>query len=650
VTQSQYGVDAFAWTQSEKKMARGKHSQFRLTDTQVRALTLSKRPALDARGKTVLVDNVDHKPYRVALGGPGIPGGFGVFVGATGAFYEVRDRLGEKGERKEVRIPLGSAQEKKLDTAVDEALQHRQFIRETGQDPRVALKSVRAAQEARGMTVGLALERYIERLKGDSEVKKSGVAGAVNSLARLSRPEVALATVAVGGLSEKVLRTAWGALRQSAMERSNRLPDTVKKQLKSTSRWWELDRAELSARLSLKGKMIELAYAAGMAAAEHTFGDASRAVEGALELERMAADNAGRPPAFVHNPFSILRRAGLFRSTRQLRKHYEAARVRNPLGVDDAKTGQKSLPSVLKALIARRNMQKGWNSTGVDYLLLTLLWGTRRNEGAQLRWFDSCSDDEVATDFALTSWVWLTPSADAKNPSTGLRGSQVFLHDTKSGDSLLLPVAYFAERVMLWRLDARKQSDQELAREIEKAVKNAAKVRASTRDVIKRAKADAVAERWQWRLEQSRRWVFPARNTKAVEGHYSDSKSLLQGIRKDTGLADFDIGLTPHDFRRTMGRFAAKLLPGNIVSKLLNHHIEGNTKAMAKVSERYTESEWPDLQEAMAKVDEAIIATSPRVWNILKKSDKPRLDERDDADVVLPTFRSRKPKPDVDRS
>jgi hypothetical protein len=444
-------------------------------------------------------------------------------------------------------------------------------------------------------------------------------------------------------ISDKDVLDGWQRLRNSAMLRSNRLPLEVKNQLKRHGEWWRLGRAELVSKLRLSGKTVELAYAAGMAAAEHTMSDCRRAVTRVLAHERKNATREGRNPLLFHNPFDALIEMQMFRSTRELRKHYDAARVRNPLGVDDAGTGEKSLPNVLKSLLARRDMQNGWNATAVDYVLLTLLWGTRRNEGARLRWYESCSKDEL--DLQLASWAWLAPKPESKNPTTGLRGSQVFLHDTKSGEFQLLPVAYFAERVLRWRMDARKQAERALAREVERGKKQATKVRLETMDYIKRAKAEAVHERAQWRLDNARRWVFPARNTKAREGYYSDSKSLLITVRKDAGLLnlakEIDVGLTTHDFRRTLGRYAAKLLPGNIVSQLLHHHKPDDGTAMAKVSERYTEQEWPELREAMEKVDEAILRTSPRAWNMLKGSDRQVLDERDDPEMNVPKFRAR---------
>ena len=624
-------------------MAKSTEAQYRLTQTELRALTVKKRPALDRDGNTVVVANPGHKPYRFSDGTPGAPRGFNFYVGTTGVFYEVRARLGKKA----VRISLGPVQELTLKHAHDLAAQYRTSIRQTGEDPRQQIRNVEATREAKATTVREALQGYIDHLAdlgARAKGKASGLAGAQDSLARLERPEVGLAKLSIASATDKDVLEGWQSLRNSAMVRSNRLPEEVKNKLKRHGDWWRLSRAELVSKLHLSGKTVELAYAAGMAAAEHTMSDARRAVNRVLANERKTAARESRQPVLFHNPFDVLVETQMFRSTRELRKHYDAARVRNPLGVDDAETGQKSLPNVLKSLLARRDMQNGWNATAVDYVLLTLLWGTRRNEGARFRWYESCSKEELG--LQLASWAWIAPKPDAKNPTTGLRGSQVFLHDTKSGEFQLLPVAYFAEHVLRWRLAAKKQAERELAREIEHGRKEAAKVRAASSDIIKRAQADAVHERAQWRLDNVQRWVFPARNTKAKEGYYSDSKSLLITVREDAGLLnlakEIDVGLTTHDFRRTLGRYAAKLLPGNVVSQLLHHHKPNDDKAMAKVSERYTEQEWPELREAMEKVDEAIIATSPRAWNMLKGSDRPRLDERDDPEMTVPKYRARK--------
>jgi integrase len=611
--------------------------KYRLTQAQLRGLTLDQRPALDSTGKTVLVPNPGRRPYRFADGSQGAPGGFTIYVGGRGARYEIRSRVGGKA----VRIALGSVADLSLPRAHELAAETRGHIRVVGVDPRATIKAEAVAREARGRTVGAALRAYIAHLEGRramGKAKENGVDGARKALARLERPEVGLAGEAIADLSDERLRAAWAALRQSAMIRSNRLPAEVREKLTAFGPWWTLTRADLVARLGLSGKHVALAYAAGMAAAEHTMGDAARAVARVIEAERKAASNAGRPAALAHNPFDVLRDDGLYRSTRELRQHYDAARVRNPLGVDDSTTGSKSLPTVLKAIVARRDHQGGHNAAAVDYLLLMLLWGTRRSEVARLRWYDSCSPDEVDPTLRLASWVWIAPTPRAKNPATGKSGSQVFFHDSKSGDSMLRPVAYFAGQVLRWRLAARAGAIERLTKEVERS---GAAVQRARIGSAARVEALAARERAEWRLEQVRRWVFPARNPKAQAGHYTDSKSILANVRDDAGLDAADVGLTPHDFRRTMGRMAAKLLPGHLVSQLLHHHRDDDPQAMAPVSERYSEAEWADLREAMEKVDEAIIATSPRVWNILKGSDRPRLDERDDPEVVVPTWRGR---------
>lgn len=41
------------------------------------------------------------------------------------------------------------------------------------------------------------------------------------------------------------------------------------------------------------------------------------------------------------------------------------------------------------------------------------------------------------------------------------------------------------------------------------------------------------------------------------------------------------------------------------------------------------------MREAFAKVEEVMIGTSPRVWNLLKGSDKPRMDEVNDTPVAV---------------
>lgn len=144
-----------------------------------------------------------------------------------------------------------------------------------------------------------------------------------------------------------------------------------------------LSTQELEA-IGVKGKYLQRVKAAGLASPEHTFTDAKRAVELVLKRERKQAAPEQREPMLRYNPLQTIHDDDLLRDAQALRRHYDRAEVLNPLGDD-------TLPSVLKVILARRDEQGGLNATGADYLLLTLLWGTRRSEAAQLQWFDRCS-------------------------------------------------------------------------------------------------------------------------------------------------------------------------------------------------------------------------------------------------------------------
>src|SRR5690606_28350583 len=198
--------------------------------------------------------------------------------------------------------------------------------------------------------------------------------------------------------------------------------------------------------------------------------------------------------------------------------------------------------------------------------------------------------------------AWLAPEPAAKNPTTGLRGSQVFFHDTKNGDFQLLPVAYFAERILRWRADD-----------------TTAKTRARKKALALAQKEGdhTTAERHAWHLENLRRWVFPARNPQSKAGHHTDSKAIIHNIRLDAGLLDpergIDVGLTPHDLRRTLGRFAGRLLPGHVVSQLLNHHSDRDEGGrMAKVTERTVRRNGPTSRRPWPRAEKPSSPTARR--------------------------------------
>ncbi|MBC9081564.1 integrase family protein [Stenotrophomonas maltophilia] len=609
--------------------------RYRLNDRQLRALNINQRPAIDPQGKTVIEQNPDPKPYRFMDGTPGAPTGFGVYVGKSGNSFEVRKRAGDRL----VRVSLGSVADMTIIQAHEKARAQLAYIVETGgESPKRRDELERRANDIRNITVRTCMERYIEKMQAqvDAGKRKAISAKAVqNSLARLERPEVNLSDVQVRDLTIDQITNGWNALRTSAMLKSNRIPEQTKANLAKKAKWWALT-VEEYAELGLSGKYIQRTKSAGIEAVEHTFADLNRSIELVLRQERLDALRENRAPIMQHNPLQMLFEMDLWRGAKEKREHYRKAQVRNPLAKDDG-----SLPNVLKTLVFRRNLQNKHNAVAVDYLLLTLLWGARRNEAAKLQWYVKASKEDIANE--SVSWVWLAKTPGEINPTTKRPGSQVFFHDTKGGEVRFLPVAYFAERVLMQRWQDAMDVEAHLPIEMQKATQALLETKKRSGDFMVIAKAQREIYRVEQKAERCK-WVFPARSTRSKEGHYSDSKSIIKNVRVDAGMLDLrkdiDVGLTPHDLRRTLGRFAEALLSGRIVSDMLNHKVSNGS---ASVTDLYNEQEWGTLREAFAKVEEVMISTSPRVWNVLKGTDKPFLDEsNDEAPTIHSGMRARK--------
>lgn len=634
-----------------KSAPRRKAHRVELSLAQLRTkLTIEVFPIPDESGKVKWVKNPSRdaqdrpKPYRILLDGREAPVGFGLYVGTNGPRYEMTKR-GRHGVR---RFSLGSVFDMGLDQAFEEARRSIDVVKKTGDNPKKVERLLARQEELRTYTVGDCMREYITFLQRrvnseENKLKQVSVTAVENSLSRLERKEVDIANKVVRDLDDtdvlgkvkdgKIEKVPFfEKVRKSAMTRSNRIPKDMKAKLEDHKDWAKLSTSELEA-MGITGKYVQRVRAAGQAAAEHTLTDAIRAVDRVINLEQERAQKEQREPVLFFNPLRKLYEEKVFRSAAGLRKHYERAQVRNPLGDDD-----NTLARVLKTIVARRDEQGGMNRTGADYLLLILLFGCRRGEAARLKWFDKCSKSELAQNEA--SWVWLAGAEDV-NPITKRKGSQVYFHDTKNGDELFLPVGYFGERILRQRMDERDALEEEIPGLIREAQIAEKEVIKKTIDTIKLAKARRKVELEQSKLDRLQ-WVFPARSYKARSGHYSDSKSIIRNVRRDSGLLnldeEIDIGLTPHDFRRTMGRYANELLKGSMVSKLLHHKKKGkNDEEMENVTRRYAEPEWIKLRDAYGAVEEAMIATSPRVWNRLKGIDKPRLDEVNDppAEIFL---------------
>lgn len=207
-----------------------------------------------------------------------------------------------------------------------------------------------------------------------------------------------------------------------------------------------------------------------------------------------------------------------------------------------------SLARFLDALWERRKVYN--NQTAADYLLLTLLWGMRRGEAASLKWRDRITDDEAA----ICSWVCL-------------KTRLVHLHDTKNRTVHELPLAPAALEML-----------------------------------TKRREAKVVVPK------DRRQWVFPARSSKAVQGHYLDSKSILAGIKESGAIAM----LRTHDLRRTFATVAEEMTSYAVVKRLLNHRSLTDVTGTA-----YIEVGDERLLEAMARIERAMLNTAPIVATAL---------------------------------
>lgn len=178
--------------------------------------------------------------------------------------------------------------------------------------------------------------------------------------------------------------------------------------------------------------------------------------------------------------------------------------------------------------------------TACDYLFLTLLWGTRRGEAAPLRW--KPADEAKAK---TCSWV-------------DLKDGMVQFFDTKNRFNHTLPLAPAARRILQLRFDERDKGVE---------------------------------------------WVFPARNKRAVQGHYLDSKAILQGLRKTGGIEQ----LRTHDLRRTFATVAEEMCSYLMVKRLLNH------RSLRDVTESYPQLAYDRILEELTRIEHAMLSTAPMV-------------------------------------
>lgn len=106
------------------------------------------------------------------------------------------------------------------------------------------------------------------------------------------------------------------------------------------------------------------------------------------------------------------------------------------------------------------------------------------------------------------------------------------------------------------------------------------------------------------------KWVFPARDSRAVVGHYKDPQQALRKVKTLAGLTTTT--LPPRDLRRTAGRVAESLnLSERAVENILGHSTTDATS-------RYTDPEWKTRMERMERLETRILSSAPAVYNALR--------------------------------
>lgn len=480
-----------------------------LTSTMVKEqLSFARIPVIGSTGRIVnFAPNTDQKRYVIFDSHRDAPVGFGVAVNRTSMSYILKRRVGARV----MKATIGDCRDVPLAQAREMAKVAWEAMRTTQRTPAEVRDIAKEDFRVATMTVAECLAMYrkhlVERAK---PAKDSSLRGLEQALKRIGRPEIDLDGCAIGDLiTEKRILEAFDTLARgkrtlaNGTQRAN--PDSK-----------AYDRPTVTT-------------------AEITFRWVSRAVGYCMDREKRIAANGGRPPSLQANPFQVLREEGRYRTREQLEAHYEATGARNPLQLRDGSLGR-----FLEALWAKRKVDN--YRTACDYLLLTLLWGTRRGEAAPLRWKCRIAKEEAS----ICSWV-------------DLETGWVSFFDTKNGTTHSLPLAPAARRILVLREEASRET-----------------------------KAS---------------WVFPARSGKAAQGHYLDSKAILQGLKKTGGIDE----LRTHDLRRTFATVAEEIASYAMVKRLLNH------RDLRDVTSRYAKVDDARLLEELTRVERVIFSQAPDV-------------------------------------
>jgi integrase len=477
----------------------------------VKSLKPDQRPYNDARGAIRIEANPASNPYIVWDEARDAPPGFGVKVAGRRKTYIVRRKV----RGRSITAKVGDVADfLSLKSARVKAAELASQMVTTGVNPNVAARAASAAE----LTLGAAFERYRQHLS-----------------TRTQRPATRETLKTLNNAVNRFKKLGW-------LQRKVR----------------EFDIHDIEAKFHETHKVHPTAT-------EQAFRFAHTAVKWCINTDMLQASVQGKIPGPSINPFVILSLNKAYRSRAQIEQEREEQAKRNPL------TLSENLGPFLEAAWAHRTVNDG--ATGVDYLLLMVLWGCRASEHAACRWGELLEEEgPPGIGRRTTSHVWLREDGDY--------GPYLFLYRTKNGRNHRLPIAPLA-------LELLRRRQQACAEE-----------------VVRRGFES-----------KSRTFVFPAKSRLSNTGHYRDGTELLDRIREQAGIAR----LSRHDLRRTFGRVMTHLsIEENVKRRFLNH-------ADVHVTDRYTQAEWQLLRDRMARIEQAILTTAPNVYNALKPLDWPPL-------------------------
>lgn len=478
-----------------------------LTSTIVKErLSFHRIPRANEKGQIVDFDpNEAQKRYVVFDSHGDAPVGFGVAVNRTNMSYILQRRVAERV----LKATIGNVRDMPLAKARLEAQKILEGMRASKQSPAETRQTLEGDLRVAEMTLAECIALYRTHLveRKTKPAKDSTLRGLEQAERRLGRTGVELIDRRVGSLiSEVAILDSFDAL---ASDRRTLREGTT------------------------RAKMDSQAFEQPtITTAELTFRWASRAVAYCMEREERVAANQRREPSLRRNPFLVLRDEGRYRTRQQLEQQYEDNGARNPMQLRDGSLGR-----FLDALWQRRKIEN--YRTACDYLLLTLLWGTRRGEAAPLRWRHRISDRQAQ----VCSWV-------------DLKGGWVSFFDTKNRFKHTLPLTPAVGRILVLR-------EESVAGE----------------------------------------WVFPARSSRAKQGHYLDSKALLSGLRQSAQIGV----LRTHDLRRTFSTVAEEMASYAVLKRLLNH------RALSDVTGRYPKVDDERLLEELGRIERAMLSSAPVV-------------------------------------